>query len=110
MTLSPGGMPHTPAGGGSIRWRRYPELPSNMIWTKDLRSIESATARRTSALSNGALSRLMIRLVETLSARARQTAFGACAFTSFNSGIETSSEGDVELPATKPGSRSSGSG
>ena len=99
---SSGGMPHTPAGGGSIA-PPMSELPSNMMSTNDLRSSDSATARRTSALSNGALSRLMIRLVETLVGSSTQTAFGACAFTSFSSGIETS-VGNVmsNLPATKP--------
>jgi hypothetical protein len=56
-----------------------------------------------SALSNGALSRLMIRFEETLIGSVTHTACGACDFTSLSSGIDTS-VGNVmsNLPATKP--------
>ena len=69
---------------------------------KALRSSVSAIALRTSALSNGGRSRLMIRLIETFSGVVSQIAFGSCECTSFSSGMLTS-VGKVmsNLPAMK---------
>jgi len=59
-------------------------------------------ARRIAGLSKGGFSRLTMRLVLTLVGFSSQIACGACAFTSFRSGIVTS-VGKVmsNLPAMK---------
>ena len=57
-----------------------------------LRSSASAMALRTLALLNGGAVGLTIRLVETPVGDSSQIAFGACAFTSFSSGTDTSAE------------------
>ena len=68
-----------------------------------LRSSVSIIARRISGLSNGGLSRLIIRFVLTLVGTSSHTAFGAWSLMSFISGTEIS-VGNVmsNLPATKP--------
>src|SRR5215510_9456710 len=73
-----------------------------MIDIKDLRSSASAIARRMSVLSNGGSFELTMMLVETLLGATTQIASGACVFTSFSNGIDTS-VGNVisNLPATK---------
>src|SRR6202022_50281 len=55
-----------------------------------LRSSASAIARRISRLSKGGEEALTMMLVLTLFGSTTHTAFGACALTSFRSGIDTS--------------------
>ena len=95
------GRPHTPSGGGSMA-PPISDLPSDRMSLNCLRSIVSAIALRISALSNGGLSRLMIRLVLTFVGSSSQIAFGAWALMSFSSEIVTS-VGKVtsNLPAMK---------
>src|SRR5712692_3707991 len=76
-----GGMPQTPAGGGSIE-PPMSFLPSDRMSTNALRSSASAIARRSPALSNGGVSRLTFRLVLTLVGASSHTACGACDCTS----------------------------
>ena len=82
-------MPQTPAGGGSIE-PPMSFLPSDRMSTNALRSMASAIARRSSALSNGGASRFTMRLVLTLVGTSSHTACGTCDCTSLSSGIVTS--------------------
>ena len=94
-------MPQTPSGGGSIvppasAW------PWKMMSMNALRSSANAIALRSSRLSNGGFSRLMIRLVLTLIGAISQIAVGSCVLMSFISAAVIS-VGKVmsTLPATK---------
>src|SRR3954469_20318364 len=83
------GMAHNPPGAGSMVPPISP-CPSNMIEMNALRSSDSASARRTSILSNGGDDELTMILVETLFGSTTQTAFGAWVLTSLSIGIDTS--------------------
>ena len=78
-------MPHNPAGAGCMAPPISP-CPPLMMSIKALRSRVSVIARRKSGLSNGGLSRLMIRLRLMLPGVISQIACGIWLFTSFNSG------------------------
>src|SRR4051812_31505334 len=79
-------MPHTPSGGGSIAPPTASSRSTRMsrnAW----RSRLSATARRTSGLSNGGAVLLTTRARLLLSMKMSETECGTCALTSCNSGI-----------------------
>src|SRR5450631_1438546 len=84
-----GGMPHSPAGLGSMAPPTSAK-PSIRIELKGFRSIASDIALRMSGLSNGGLTRLTIRLICVPVGIISQTAFGARALMSFNRGTLTS--------------------
>ena len=68
----------------------------------DLRSSDSAIALRSSALSNGGASRLMIRLVLTLIGASLQIAFGSCFMMSCSSAyVSLGREGHVDFAGNK---------
>ena len=88
-----GGMPHSPSGFASMAPPSVP-VPSIRMVLKALRSSASDIALRMSALSNGGLTRLTIRLIWVPVWIISQIAFGARAFMSFIRGTLTS-EGKV---------------
>src|SRR5262245_50335267 len=97
-----GGIPHTPAGGGSME-PPMSSLPSDRMSTNALRLSDSGLARRCSrAYLNGSFCEFT-RMVDLTYIETREhTACGACDFTSLSSGMVTS-VGKVmsNLPATK---------
>ena len=74
-----------PSGGASSAPPIVP-APWVSVSMKALRSMVSATARRSSGLLNGNASRLISTLRCTLVAISLQTALGACARMSFSTG------------------------
>ena len=79
-------MLQTPSGAGSMVPPMSP-CPSVMMSIKALRSRVRDIARRRSALSNGALSRLMIKVRLTFVGATSQIACGAWLLMSFTIGI-----------------------